>query len=794
MRTSLLLPLFIATLATSASAQVDRPPALTELGEPFFQQAVETQPNAWTDAELAAAPPIDRAAIQSQRRTLLYYTEHADGLWVRGRTYKARISESGFTYIPFLGSKAPRNYPASFRLASASVEGRALDLTAQAEVRREGDRMILDRGPVDVLYDMALESVEQSFALDATGLSTDLMLDLDFTTDLAVKTLGGGFAFEGPMGGIHYSAAVVFDGAGRSANVPATLVDGRIRLTVPAEFLAIANGPILVDPVFATYAIDQYDGDQENVDAAYSIVNDAFTYVYEDYFSGADADVYSTTIDSSGAFLSARYVDSSAESVEDPHIATLASANAQLIVAVRHHPSTGFHDVVGRILYQPAGGLSAELTIAAGNADADPGAPDVGGQFAAAGTQFCVVWHNFYTSSQEADPLVAMVDTSGVISTISSLEITFDRSETSVEISESTGDPATVNRWNIVYRSEDLASGDQSLRATQLLPTGFLLFFAVDLEASPLGSGTFGEYDVSDALNLGGLDPTYLVNYDRYGSTESDGQIMVCRGDSRINTVDLAILEHGVPQFDKAQCRFSTTSTQFVLTHYEKDPQFGPYYVFSTALDLTLGGLLAISERRVVLGQTGGSYAGSVGVASRFSGGMTSSKFIGTAWAELNLSTGNFDVQGATYNASLPTATAPQYCYGNPNSTGDRGFLTLYGDSSATTQKTLQASALPLNASAYFLTSQTMASIPNPGGSQGILCIGGSIGRYSNLAGSTGSTGTILLGIDPTMLSQPGGPVIGAPGETWNFQLWHRDSANGVPTSNFTNAVALLLN
>ena len=31
-------------------------------------------------------------------------------------------------------------------------------------------------------------------------------------------------------------------------------------------------------------------------------------------------------------------------------------------------------------------------------------------------------------------------------------------------------------------------------------------------------------------------------------------------------------------------------------------------------------------------------------------------------------------------------------------------------------------------------------------------------------------------------------------GDFWQFSLWHRDSAGGVATSNFTNAVSILLN
>lgn len=147
---------------------------------------------------------------------------------------------------------------------------------------------------------------------------------------------------------------------------------------------------------------------------------------------------------------------------------------------------------------------------------------------------------------------------------------------------------------------------------------------------------------------------------------------------------------------------------------------------------------------------------------------------------------------GLVHFASNAFAQAFQYCDGNPNSTGDRGFITLYGDRSTTSAKTLTASALPLNSVGFFINGQGFANIANPGGSLGVLCVGGSIGRYSASAASSGSTGTITMPIDPTMLQTPTGPVPALVGQFWQFQLWHRDSVGGVAVSNFTNACTLL--
>ena len=37
----------------------------------------------------------------------------------------------------------------------------------------------------------------------------------------------------------------------------------------------------------------------------------------------------------------------------------------------------------------------------------------------------------------------------------------------------------------------------------------------------------------------------------------------------------------------------------------------------------------------------------------------------------------------------------------------------------------------------------------------------------------------------------PTGPVAVVAGDTWRFQAWHRDTAGGVATSNFTDGVAV---
>ena len=132
------------------------------------------------------------------------------------------------------------------------------------------------------------------------------------------------------------------------------------------------------------------------------------------------------------------------------------------------------------------------------------------------------------------------------------------------------------------------------------------------------------------------------------------------------------------------------------------------------------------------------------------------------------------------------------YCSANANSTGGPSVISATGSTDvALNDVTLSCSSLPLNAFGYFVTSQTQAFIPGPGGSSGNLCIGGSIGRYAGNIVSSGSTGSVSLTIDVTALPAPTGSYAALPGDTVNFQFWHRDASGGQVTSNFSPGLDL---
>ena len=102
----------------------------------------------------------------------------------------------------------------------------------------------------------------------------------------------------------------------------------------------------------------------------------------------------------------------------------------------------------------------------------------------------------------------------------------------------------------------------------------------------------------------------------------------------------------------------------------------------------------------------------------------------------------------------------------------------------------LEADGLPPGKAGLFLVSMTTAFVPFAGGSQGNLCLGGAIGRYTKSVWIAPPDGQVEAPIDLASIPTPGGTTAVLAGETWNWQAWFRDTNPG-PTSNFTDGVSI---
>jgi len=129
------------------------------------------------------------------------------------------------------------------------------------------------------------------------------------------------------------------------------------------------------------------------------------------------------------------------------------------------------------------------------------------------------------------------------------------------------------------------------------------------------------------------------------------------------------------------------------------------------------------------------------------------------------------------------------YCAVADNSSGSPASLS--GDGSAnvaTNNLQLLTVDAPTNQFGYYLMSDGTGFLPNFGGSQGNLCLSSPLVRFAGNVLNSGASGEFAFTPDLTTL--PGGIVV-APGETWNFQCWFRDTNPG-QTSNTSNGLSVL--
>ncbi len=146
-----------------------------------------------------------------------------------------------------------------------------------------------------------------------------------------------------------------------------------------------------------------------------------------------------------------------------------------------------------------------------------------------------------------------------------------------------------------------------------------------------------------------------------------------------------------------------------------------------------------------------------------------------------------------TFRPPMPFGT--RYCSfaAIPNSTGCRGAMNLAGSPQvAANSLELIADQLPPFAFGFFLTSRDQGNTYPVNSSDGRLCLGGFIGRFVGPGQilNSGAAGSFMLAIDLASMPQPFGSVTVQPGDTWNFQAWHRD-ANPTLVSNFTDSVSV---
>jgi hypothetical protein len=279
------------------------------------------------------------------------------------------------------------------RLASIAIDGLPLAL-AGAKVTATDQAVDLDHGPIVERYRLTPDHVEQTFVFATLPRRGAIEITVEVATeaDVRVDETATAFVFTDAAGnGVRYGRAIAVDGAGQRLALDTRFADGRIRMTVPAAFVAGAHLPLVVDPIVgpvvqvSTNALRDRDPD-----VAYDLTNDRYVIVWQRDVSPTDSDVWSVELDANLQLIAGSLtpIDISTDCWERPKVANNRAAARHLVVAQRSVGRVTPFAIWGRSLDAGTNAVSPVLAIAdatqPGHAFGDKYSPDVGGDPTAA--------------------------------------------------------------------------------------------------------------------------------------------------------------------------------------------------------------------------------------------------------------------------------------------------------------------------------------------------------------------------------------------------------------------------
>jgi hypothetical protein len=555
-----------------------------------------------TSGLLAQALPQDRPIVQNQRgpataptgltlpsgpSRVLFDRADDGAVWALGATWKGRFDGSAFAYVPFFGSQAPRNFPVEFAVRSVTVGGAALPLAA-GEPAVADDRVRIARGGMTETYDLSLSQVEQSFVFDALPNRGEIAVEIGVSSELAGAARDGGVRFGNEHGAVDYTKAVAVDAAGRRLTLPITWRGDAITLAIPADFVAGAQLPLVLDPIITTSPIlVPANANQTNADVATLRDPERIAITWQRTWSAIDEDCYIAVYDNAWNVVTGPFaVDFTVENWLMPRVASNQSSSTFLVVGQVN--SGANYWVAGRTL-TTASTLSGKFDIERAGVIGNPGntlEPDVGGDpYPIAPSYFCVVFTKEVTATDK-DVCCKMVLPNGTLlsptpTRLSTVSNTLGVVEQSPSISNSNASGDWIVAWNYLWQS---APFDTDVRAAAVLWNGtvttpdFIVAGSLDNESRP---------SASSPADVGAGALRHLVAWDQYTTTGAQADIQ-CRTLTTAGALDplfnlSAASAGGVYQSrDQIQPRVDSDGARFVVAYDEFD---GAAFNYFTIVD-----------------------------------------------------------------------------------------------------------------------------------------------------------------------------------------------------------------
>ena len=760
---------------------------------------------------------ISSLSIRQTMTEALIDERPSGDVWVRTKDFRASFTDAGFVAYPIFGAVSPREWPVRFSLRSAGRGAAAYDVTRKGRAARAASTITLPHRSVREVFHVGVDSVEQTFVFDALPGKGDLLLELAVETDLDTEVDGSTLRFAHPeFGGLTYGEAFVVDASGRAQSIERTWRAGAIHFTVPADFLAGATLPVTIDPVISTFGNGFGNtSDDAFPDICYGGDPGRYYVCWQEQTSGSNADVYCTSFSEFGTQGASWAVDITNENWNQPRIAHVPAFGRLLIVAsldtamqgsvMGRLSSTFTNDTIGSPFFVSTTGT---LKIQ----------PCVGGtnRLGTTNNHFIVAWSRLQTTTRWMLEYRVIDWTGSPVTGVQVLDNVTDVQARQPAVSRTYGDATLpVDLWTVAWLRDEDYDG-----------RGQVWSRSIGWNGNPFGPANFlveNSQQCSDITVTSRFDEPIQISGERPAIVAWAHRFTPITGPQRniqtrvVDTEeayalsdvsrDMEDFAEGLDQFDAA---ISSDGRSFVLA-YTEESDVNPgtddrdlYMVSGSLADGMYGPKIALAERHQLIFDSAETDI-NVQIAMERDGDpstlsdsgicvFSTKTNAGTVYGRTSLAR----VEAATLSVSSQRAVGTQYCDSVPNSVGmatdmrSGSWLWVEGTQELSQMHTLHCLDMPLNQFGLMIAATETGDVLFPGGSAGRLCLGGSFGRYNSQVASSGPGGVFTATIDPSAIVQPNGPVASAPGETWFFQVWHRDlGPGGVPTSTFSNACAV---
>jgi len=754
------------------------------------QQAVDVRdvsPVRAGDAPIGTRPTRDR---------LHFDVDEAGTVWVRGRTYKASFSKESASYVPFLGSKAPRNFPVSMRVDSVTIGGDAFAFDSAAPAVRDGAIVEYARGAFRERYVLTPDSIEQTFVFDDLPRLGEVVVSLAVTTELESACDIEGFRFENELGYVHYGRAFAFHDDLPMTGIETRIGSGEIVHVVPASIVEGVRGSLVIDPVLTTFVVEPSPSHEFAADTAYDATNQLWLTVSEESFSATDHDIHVLRHSTLGVYFLQEYVDITGEDWRTPAIANNNLDDQFLVVAARGVSPN--RQIYGRTVEATASlNMSAQFLISFNDFWSDVYAPDVGGDPSTIGTSYyCVVWESEWNPGTNWDIHARLIRTDATLVGfgITAIDLSKNTIHRNPSISNSNGNATSdLQDWNIVWEHE-ISPTNHNILGARLRWDGSLTAATFTVASSTLDERNPCATAIVD--ETGGTRPWMVAYQVDSGANGWDVRCRTLNGTAIVSTFDLSEQFSSVA-LDQITPSCDTDGEQFLVAYDERtSPTF-----FSTDIKVStlysLGGALGVNEgnlsvspgfftdlqpRIVTAGTSGSQSDDALIVFERHDAGPSDVYATGYDVPAGGPVTAFCSGDGSGAACPCGNNGSPgNGCASSVNSAGAHLEWTGAADVSNDTLQ-LSASGLPLTATILFFQGTTQSS----GGAgsvfgDGLRCASGTVIR---LATKTASGGSAIYPWNMELDVSVRGAVP-AGGAVRYYQGWYRNSAAFCTASTF---------